>query len=493
MKRLISLTIAIVMLISAVYADFDLPQTPTNCDFEGSLSFSVDVAGTDEDADLNAVLRTLNNGAKITYRGTTIQKDELKLQLYFEAEIIAEPFYMPLKCWIDLDLAAEDGMVYKIILQAPESLRAMAVADAPELDVQYWFLDYAKIYEEMGMTDIFDNALNLSKNDALKAFAEELNAKLIAELPIESTGENAVKVALDDATAKEIVITCVDATFELMLSDEILGMLSGANLELTEGDYAVIEEIKAELPKVYDIIRGVEIFPEDGIVYEATADSDGFTTEEKMTLNMLIDIDAWIDGIDAVYPELELGGAEDLGIVISLAFECANKYSNINAAQPIVMPVLTDENSLDLFDFMLSMTHTPEYEYEQIRILFIENDLRDIEFPEAKPTIVNDRTMVPASVIFRALGGEMAYEEIDGEQIITGVLGENTVKLVIGSTTAYVNDEEIELDVAAYIDADYTMVPLRFIAENFGFVVDYDVEDAAAIYNCDLLVVIYKV
>ena len=492
MKKLVSLTIAILMLISSIYADFEFPQTPTNCDFEGSLSFDVDVTGAD--ADIDAALKTLSNGVTLTYSGTTIQEDNLKLQLYFESELKAEPFYLPLNFWFNLDLASENEMTYQIIVEAPSSLRAIAAADAPEMDVQYWLLDFGKMYKEMEMTDIFTDALDLAENESLKAWAEAFSAELLALIPVESTGENSFKIVLDDETAKELIITCIDTSLELALGEDILGILAGTDIEMQASDYEVIEEIKAELPKVYDVIRGVEIFPEDGIIYEATANSDGFITDEKMTLNMLIDVDGWICSIDTVYPELGLGEMDDLGILISIVFECENKYSNINAAQPIVLPALTDKNSIDVIDFMLSamVVHAPKFEYERIRILFVDYDIRALEFPDAKPSMVNDRTMVPASVIFQELGGEMAYEEIDGKQIITGVLGENTVRLVIGNTTAYVNDEEVELDVAAYIDADYTMVPLRFIAENFGFSVDYDNEDTAEFYTCDLLVIVYS-
>lgn len=49
--------------------------------------------------------------------------------------------------------------------------------------------------------------------------------------------------------------------------------------------------------------------------------------------------------------------------------------------------------------------------------------------------------------------------------------------LTIGSSTATVNGAEKELDSPPILINDRTMVPLRFIMENFGFNVEWSDED----------------
>jgi hypothetical protein len=83
-----------------------------------------------------------------------------------------------------------------------------------------------------------------------------------------------------------------------------------------------------------------------------------------------------------------------------------------------------------------------------------------------KPFKYNDRTFVPMRAIFEQMG---ATVEWDGEtQTVTGTKGDVTVKLTIGSNTAYRNNAPIELDVAPMVQNGRTFVPVRFIAESFN-------------------------
>ena len=194
---------------------------------------------------------------------------------------------------------------------------------------------------------------------------------------------------------------------------------------------------------------------------------------------MKFDLADIMSKIIAEYPELGIY-AEIIDIVVTFGINEEDFFTNINTAA-VTFPVLTQANSVDmiewlgeLFAFGYGYEPSPMYEYEPVKV-FLDFDY--IYFPDAKPLVIDGRTMVPASILFRALGGDMFYEEINGVEIITGYLGDNTVKLTIGSNIALVNGKEVALDVAAYINEDdRTMVPLRFIAENFGYSVDYEAD-----------------
>jgi len=103
-------------------------------------------------------------------------------------------------------------------------------------------------------------------------------------------------------------------------------------------------------------------------------------------------------------------------------------------------------------------------------------DEAEMEF-DVPAQIVNDRTMVPMRAIFEAFDAEIDW---DGDtRTVTAVLGNIAIVLTIDSDTAFVDDEEFELDVPAMIIDDRTMVPLRFVSENLGAVVDWDAEERA--------------
>ena len=87
------------------------------------------------------------------------------------------------------------------------------------------------------------------------------------------------------------------------------------------------------------------------------------------------------------------------------------------------------------------------------------------------PIIVNGRTLVPVRAIIEAMGGTVGW---DGEtETATLNMGDDEIKLIIDSTTAYLNGAEKMLDVAPAIINERTMLPIRFIAESFHFTVEW--------------------
>jgi len=126
-----------------------------------------------------------------------------------------------------------------------------------------------------------------------------------------------------------------------------------------------------------------------------------------------------------------------------------------------------DVNINDGFPYLIS-NPPPGVNTDEITVTLNGNPL---EF-DVSPIIENDRTLVPFRAIFEALDAEVDW---DGEaQTVTANLGETTIELTIGNATAYVNNEPVELDVSPKIIDSRTLVPLRFVAENFGFIVDWN-------------------
>ena len=93
----------------------------------------------------------------------------------------------------------------------------------------------------------------------------------------------------------------------------------------------------------------------------------------------------------------------------------------------------------------------------------------------------NNRILVPYRAIAEALGAEVDWDPAD--QIVTMKAGENTVKLKIGSATALVSGEPVEMDVKAEIQNGRTYVPLRFISTFLGAGVEWDSETRTVTIN----------
>lgn len=88
------------------------------------------------------------------------------------------------------------------------------------------------------------------------------------------------------------------------------------------------------------------------------------------------------------------------------------------------------------------------------------------------PVIVNDRTLLPVRAVVETLGGEVSWN--GDTRTATLSYGGNTIELTIDSTTAYLNGEAHTLDTTPVIINDRTMLPMRFIAEGFGFDVEWE-------------------
>lgn len=88
------------------------------------------------------------------------------------------------------------------------------------------------------------------------------------------------------------------------------------------------------------------------------------------------------------------------------------------------------------------------------------------------PIIENERTLLPVRAVVEAMGGAVAW---DAQTQTTVLAKDNNVMLLdIGSNAAFINETQYTLDTAPIIINDRTMLPIRFIAENFGYNVSWD-------------------
>ncbi len=89
-------------------------------------------------------------------------------------------------------------------------------------------------------------------------------------------------------------------------------------------------------------------------------------------------------------------------------------------------------------------------------------------FPEVK----NERTMVPIRAVAEALGADVEWVQ-DTQKIVTTRAGV-TVTMTLNSTTAAIDGETVEMDVAPYATDGRTLIPARYVAEFFDQKVDWD-------------------
>lgn len=99
-------------------------------------------------------------------------------------------------------------------------------------------------------------------------------------------------------------------------------------------------------------------------------------------------------------------------------------------------------------------------------------DGKNITFSDQNPLVQDGRVMVPVNAILEALGADVKWDKT--AKTVTAVLGERTVVLQIGSSTATVNGGKLQMDTASVIQNSRTLVPIRFISEGLGLTVDWN-------------------
>lgn len=89
----------------------------------------------------------------------------------------------------------------------------------------------------------------------------------------------------------------------------------------------------------------------------------------------------------------------------------------------------------------------------------------------AKPYVVNGNTMLPIRPLIEGLGGK-----VDWDKSLNGVratLDDITITMPIGSEYAYINGNSVKMTTPAVVTNGKTMIPVRFVAENLGYEVEW--------------------
>jgi hypothetical protein len=91
---------------------------------------------------------------------------------------------------------------------------------------------------------------------------------------------------------------------------------------------------------------------------------------------------------------------------------------------------------------------------------------------DVPPVEVQGRVLVPLRGVFERLGAYVQYDA--ATRTVEAQRGPTTVQLRLGSRVAYMNGVPTTLDVPALSVRGRTLVPLRFVGESLGAVVDWD-------------------
>lgn len=197
-------------------------------------------------------------------------------------------------------------------------------------------------------------------------------------------------------------------------------------------------------------------------------------------------IEDYIDDFGYDYYLWHDGYEDDYGYVLSID---TGKFHNVGNYSPDVC--------LEYPEFYINGMYTPMfgfYQYLNIDLsqynttifsgnrIYLNNDGntpvevvvngRLIQFPDQQPIVMDPgRTMVPVRTIAEMLGFKVDWDTDQNCAVITQ--GNNTMRIYPGSTNYLFNGKYYTMDVQPVVLNGRTMVPLRFVAEAFGYTVDF--------------------
>ncbi len=102
-----------------------------------------------------------------------------------------------------------------------------------------------------------------------------------------------------------------------------------------------------------------------------------------------------------------------------------------------------------------------------------------VKFPDQKPVVQDERTLVPVRFVAEALGHKVLWDSDTNSVNIDG----GKIVLYIGTKQAKINDENVTLDVASTVINNRTMVPLRVVTETLDCSVDWIAETKTVLVN----------
>ncbi|MCR4435789.1 MAG: copper amine oxidase N-terminal domain-containing protein [Clostridiales bacterium] len=114
--------------------------------------------------------------------------------------------------------------------------------------------------------------------------------------------------------------------------------------------------------------------------------------------------------------------------------------------------------------------------YQDIKVLPVDSVVAKgtmIKF-DTLPVIKEGRTLIPVRALTEGFGASVAWDQ--AKQEVTIQREEVKIVLQIGNNLAYVNGEEVKIDVPPETINNRTVVPLRFIVEKLGLKVNWDAE-----------------
>lgn len=257
-----------------------------------------------------------------------------------------------------------------------------------------------------------------------------------------------------------------------------------------DGESHIRVETRADLEKAFPQVVGLSKLPIDGFIINDYADYYGYGWSQSENTIYLYSNNGYVPtpGIDD--PQLPLHPSDVEVFVNGMRLSNTGVYvygdeffiENTTSLRAIFKEAAKDTLSKATSLRTLAKKYKYTLVYNEYRV-YLNNDGKKalemtlngklVSFPDQQPIVVDPgRTMIPVRAVAELLDCEVEFDAPNSRVIITK--GNSKMILWLGSTSYWKDGSYGKMDVKPYILNGRTMVPARFIAEAFGYVIKYD-------------------
>lgn len=384
--------------------------------------------------------------------------------------------------WISIDLEQRPPQSRQII-KLPEYLTASLPEDLA--GKEYFVLDEKDLsetgqvdpqeYEEImqSVNDFQTNLIKLLEEHALNKDPDFVVVNQLEDKFINGERFSTYQVKLDnkslkiilkyvlselseDEETKDIIKELIVAASTMAEGTEAGDDLNLALETLTNGD----KRLKDEVDSIMSALDGVTMLGSRGIELNYLIDSDGYIVNQNGVFDFYMDSQEVEDAFEKLGEE-GYDGKEMYNFTFGITVEFNTDISNINQQVNIQLPVITEENSFDFYDFAgIAPSFGRKLVKQGTNSIMLDFSNKSAE--KVFPVKLGDKTFIPLEPVSKKLGLKLTKQK-NGEFILETDSGK--IRGKAGSTEVMINDRKQYLPLPVMKIENQLFVPDQFVTK----------------------------
>lgn len=463
----------------------------------GNMEFNLKVEGLDDETQVifDGFVNQINDMKLSISQKSVMNEDQTIATAQIDANIKLPDMSFDSSIWVDMDMSG-DKPALKEIFKLPSMLMGFIPGGAEK---EYIVLDFdtmnkaiADMEEDMPQQVDLDETMAIAMKyqekfkDAFIDYIKNYDADLdiVTKLDDKTVDGEKIKyyqVTFDNNSFKDFLkyttISILQDENIIPLFKEYMAELMISSGEEMPEELSITENIEKMVQKIREFFEKLEeltILGEDGIIITYGINEDGYFVSEEGKMNFLIDTSELMALVadsmkkeeisdEAIVEENAL--LQDMPTpIFELSISYDTNITSINQDLEIIMPLTTEENSIDYMELIESMI--PQ---DMKLMVFVEDEY--VEFVN-EPILVDGSYLVSSRDMSKALEATITWNGYTKE--ITIVKDNNTLIFNSNSKKLIKNGRTHPLNTSIVIIDGVSFIPLRAVAENLGYTVDWD-------------------